>query len=637
MTHEKFDALIKRLEGYAREHPGGYRVRVGLLGMLGYAYIFMVLMVVMLIIVLMALMIAQGFVSLVVTVGWLFLLFAGMTLRALWVNLPKPTGIELSRTQVPRLFDWVAELSASLKTPPIHHVLLTGENNAAVRQIPRFGFLGWQTNYLVLGLPLMQTLSPQQFRAILAHELGHLSGHHGRFASWIYRISQMWWRLLTSFETQGHWGSQIYQGFFKWYAPFFFAYSYVLSRTHEYEADRCAAEQSTAWHAAEALVTTAITESYLNAYFWPSLRKQAAKQAEPPADSISTQVRMLPPNIEPNDAKIWLQQALLDKTYHLDTHPSLSDRLSALGFPTAANGSVNVTPYLDMFIPAKETAAQYLLGQTAEGILPQLNRAWQKEAKTEWQQLHQAAQESQQQLAKLETKAQQQTLTPEEFRQRVALTVDFKDNETALSLLREMLTAQPDDPSANFLLGRILLEQNAAAGIPHLEKAMAREPYIVAAGCELVARFLKQKGKTEEAERYQERGAKSAELFTRAKAERSTVNAHDKFHPPQLAEAEIESLRQQIARAGIVSVAYLVRKEVAYLPEKPFYVLGVMPYASRHELRMEGDEARFAARLAQALRFPSEAIIIVLNDSNRDLEQAFRQIDGARIYSVTYS
>jgi len=39
MNQEQYDALVKRLEGYARENPGSYKLRVGLLAALGYGYI----------------------------------------------------------------------------------------------------------------------------------------------------------------------------------------------------------------------------------------------------------------------------------------------------------------------------------------------------------------------------------------------------------------------------------------------------------------------------------------------------------------------------------------------------------------------------------------------------------------------
>jgi hypothetical protein len=43
MTEGQFETLIERLEVYARQHPTAYRVKVGLLASLGYAYVFAVM------------------------------------------------------------------------------------------------------------------------------------------------------------------------------------------------------------------------------------------------------------------------------------------------------------------------------------------------------------------------------------------------------------------------------------------------------------------------------------------------------------------------------------------------------------------------------------------------------------------
>jgi len=49
-------------------------------------------------------------------------------------------------------------------------------------------------------------------------------------------------------------GSEIFEVFFDWYAPYFGAYSFVLARAREYEADRCSVEVVGKANAARALV-----------------------------------------------------------------------------------------------------------------------------------------------------------------------------------------------------------------------------------------------------------------------------------------------------------------------------------------------------------------------------------------------
>ena len=82
--------------------------------------------------------------------------------------------------------------------------IIDDEFNACIVQIPRFGLFGGARNYLVIGLPLMQTLTVEQFAAVLAHEYGHLSGAHGHFSAWIYRLRVTWSRG-SSIHSQPAW------------------------------------------------------------------------------------------------------------------------------------------------------------------------------------------------------------------------------------------------------------------------------------------------------------------------------------------------------------------------------------------------------------------------------------------------
>lgn len=193
MTAEKFEALVFRLERNAARDPKGYRTRVFLLAALGYAFILLVLAgVIGLVGLIVWFVVASGRlnvagIKIVLVLG----VFAFVIARALWVQFEAPEGIALRRSDAPALFAMIDELQAALKAPRFHHVLLTDDLNAAVAQRPRLGVLGWQTNCLLVGLPLMQALGADQFRAVLAHEMGHLSGAHGTFV----RRPRHVWRL----------------------------------------------------------------------------------------------------------------------------------------------------------------------------------------------------------------------------------------------------------------------------------------------------------------------------------------------------------------------------------------------------------------------------------------------------------
>ena len=158
------------------------------------------------------------------------------------MRIPPPEGIELRAADAPGSSRTIERLRERLDTPRIDHVLLDGDFNASVVQTPRFGPLGWYRNYLTIGLPYMQALSPEELESVLAHELGHISRRHGRFTSWIYRLHVSWGRFAHELEETGVAGAGLARRFLAWYVPRLQACSVALMREHEHEADRAAAD-----------------------------------------------------------------------------------------------------------------------------------------------------------------------------------------------------------------------------------------------------------------------------------------------------------------------------------------------------------------------------------------------------------
>jgi hypothetical protein len=166
MTHEQFAALVQRLEPFAQKNPAAYKVRLGLLAALGYAYLLAIVVVAIgLVWGLVAFSIAGHRVNGSVVKLVIFLAaLVFMVLRAMWVRLTPPEGYALTRAQVPQLFGLIDELTQQLNALPVHHVILTDEFNAAVTQVPRFGLFGWPQSYLILGLPLLQACRRSSLR-----------------------------------------------------------------------------------------------------------------------------------------------------------------------------------------------------------------------------------------------------------------------------------------------------------------------------------------------------------------------------------------------------------------------------------------------------------------------------------------
>lgn len=614
MNDREFNNLIQQLEKYARVNPSGYNLRVALLAGLGFGYIFFVF-------------------ALLCTIFWFlglkeisfFLVLA--IAQLLHAGYATPKGVKLTRQEAPELFALIDELTTALKTPKFHHIILDSQLNAGVLQVPRLGilFIGWQQNYLILGLPLMQSLSPEQFRAIVAHELGHLSGNHSRFSGWIYQLRHTWFNLVNRFESNGQGGSLLFSKFFNWYEPFFRAYSFVLARNNEYEADRCAAELAGTHNAAQALINLEIKSHYLQENFWRNFYKQEVNNPEPPDNTITKMVQELAEPISESDAKLWLYWGLSEKTSHEDTHPCLRDRLSAFGYlPTG----------YDLPLPPviKPTAAEYFFSESLPKFAQSLDIKWQQEVTPFWQLIYQKSQRRLQNWQILSAKAETGTLTIESTWKYAQLTAEFNGNKAAIPLYQEVLCQQPEHIVSNFSLGQILLEEKDFRGIKHIEIAMKKDPELLIAGCKLLYAFFQSQGKLSEAKIYQEQIEENFYAIQQARKERKEISDRTQFLPHNLPDVEINQIIEQISNYPQIKEAYLAQKIVTNFPEKPVYILAVIRRFLSSDPNKYQTDAEFIDLLLDDLNFSGEVIGMVINQHNVYFREVFRKIP-ALIYN----
>jgi Zn-dependent protease with chaperone function len=617
LTNEQFADLVKRLEGLAQRQPGVYRWRVGLLALLGYVYLACVIVGFLAAIVISTMLIVAIGVpdARLLVIPFLFLVPIFVVLKALWVKFPAPQGTRIKRKQAPELFKLLDELRQQLKAPRFHRVLIDRDFNAAVSQVPRLGVLGWQMNYLLIGLPLLQSLSPEQLRAVLAHEMGHLSGNHSRFSGWIYRVRLTWARILDNFEQEGNeWLLWTIDRFLKWYVPFFNAYSFVLARADEYEADRCAAELAGAKTCAEALVNIRVKAPQLR-HFWDQVSDRPRLEAAPPAAYSELMVALRQPA-----SKTMVQTALVtafeQETDLADTHPCLRDRLNALGFTIRRPEDLPVPETVVV------TAADRFLGEGLGEILGKYDREWQADISQQWQERHGYLRSQQERLDELSTKSKTQVLTASEQWEQAFRTMEVEGHGVALPLMQDFLARHPEHPAANYNVGMMLLNQGDVAGVDYVKVGILRRYDWFADGCQLVYQFWYDQGDLERAKEWQDYYKQELANLSLAEHERVRISSRDRFLPHGLDEVQLAALRDQLGQYAGIERVYLVRKEVKYFVDDRLFVVGlVLTSPGQEEAVMQS----FDVELGQAGR----QRVLVLNSlemPRKDLELALQEV-----------
>jgi Zn-dependent protease with chaperone function len=470
MEEQDYEMLVWGLQGEAQDRLGYFRAKVLLVSIFAYLMLFGLLAVLVTGLIFMfvvvsgshSIMLKLFFVSWVLVVApivWL-------TFRMFFAPLPVPEGRELTEAEAPQLFKMILQLRERLQAAPIHHVLITNEFNAAIAQCPRYGLFGGYRNYLILGLPLLYAVSAEEILAVVAHEYGHLAGGHGKLSRWIYRQRSTFDVLYAHARErrESNVVNSVLAGLLDWFAPYYNAYTFVLSRQNEYEADAMSRELAGAEASASALIRINLLADWLHGSFWPKLYAQSSQHETPPVMPYVAMRRLLAMTMDE-----WATTARLNEVWKAesdvyDTHPCLSERVSALEQRA-------VLPSIP-----KTCAADALLGKSAPALAHEFDGKWWGEEKDKWQKYHRRYGRSKTRIAELEQRPLA-ALSVSEAQELALLLVEFRSVKAAKNVLEDLLHRSGERyPKPVYFYGRALLDEGNSTGLDYLEEAFRLSP-----------------------------------------------------------------------------------------------------------------------------------------------------------------
>ncbi|WP_310489351.1 M48 family metallopeptidase [Chamaesiphon sp. VAR_69_metabat_338] len=557
----KFDLLVRQLERSTRQRTTTkYQLKVAALATIGYGYIAIICLSIF-----SSLWMVRWLLELTqkrpITIDphQLWVLFGLVAIATFWVQPNPLSDREIHRSEFPELFAVIDRLSSELKTPKIHHVVVNYEHNAAIYQTPHLGWQEWCKNYLILGLPLLQSLTPAQLEATLAHELGHLANHDSSFTGYIFRVRRMWEQLTADNNLF------ILQWFFRWYEPLIKAYSFVSVRDREYAADALAKRMTSPEIAAGDLIQTYIYQYYLQEHFNRQLDRQAQESPTPPLDVVTQMLAALRQPLDPHVARVWLNLILGQATDTDDTHPCLSDRLAAVGYPIPIDWQPQTITH---------TAAEQFFGDRLADLAAELDLQWAESRKAAWLRQYYQAQYQQEYLGTLSFQATIAPLTLNEAIIQAELTGELAGESQAFPLWQELLAANPDLAHANYQVGKVLVNRGHFSGCTYLERAIALDPELVVSSCEELYRFHTSQDDRESAETYLAWRQQHLPKQWRSKLER-TLTDTDRFIPHDLEPELVAEICRKLMNYSSIARAYLVCKPLQVFPERPLYVLAI--------------------------------------------------------------
>ena len=244
-----------------------------------------------------------------------------------WAILPRPDrfvapGPRLARADAPQLFAALEDVARRTQQTMPADVYLVNDVNAFVAQ--RGGLMGIGSKRVMgVGLPLLQSLTVQEFRAVLAHEFGHYHAGDVKIGPWIYKTRAAIGRTIEKLS------GNVLQKIFVGYGHLFLRVTHAVSRRQEFIADEVAGNAAGAAVMASALrkvhgAATAFSDYWrgevapvLNSGFLPPISAGFATFVQ--SDAVASNMAAA---VKTAEAEHFFSP--------FDTHPPLRERVAAL-------------------------------------------------------------------------------------------------------------------------------------------------------------------------------------------------------------------------------------------------------------------------------------------------------------------
>jgi len=625
---DRFQHMVSRLEAESAAAPRRYRAKVAALVVLGFAILAVMLATAGLGLLLLAGVVVAAALSggaalvLVLKLGKLVALLAipvwylvRASVKALFIRLPAPEGRAITRTDAPALFAAIDRMRAAMHGPRIHQVLVVDGVNAALVQRPAFGLVGWPRNHLLLGLPLLECMAPEEALAVVAHEYGHLAGSHGHFAAFVYRLRHTWGTVQACTDHIRGWLGALVAPMVRWYAPYFNAYTFVLARADEYEADAASARLVGAIHASRALKRVNVVDSQHRG-FMQRTYDRIDHEPSPPQDLLQRWAAHAVQPPDAVDARRWLGDALDRTGHYADTHPTLRARLAALR-------EVGEPPE-DPPPAVAVSAATAWLGTRLPSLRAEFASSWAAQVAGPWTERHAEAQKLRarlQELRELGERSSDQELELLRLALRLEPETDLRDAFAAFN------AAHADRALGLFLEGIVRLDRGERDGLALLERAAALDPEATKPVCERAIAFLGAQGDKAAADAWAERWRRRDALETARAHELEHLQPRDRLVAHALDAATLQAIRAKLNLGGTLAcirAAWLARRPIAADPAAVQHVVGIrLTWWGR----LRGKQREVLTCLA-ALEWPVPLVFVALDGRLGAMRKGFEAVGG---------
>ncbi len=306
----------------------------------------------------------EGWISAMIL--FFLIILAGMFCWTIYkLKFSVPTGLDITKEKFPQLYQLVEEFQAEFKQPRIDRIIIRDKYEIRVIKTPLSKMPFRNTRTLIIGLPVLLTMPPLYFRALLARRVGQLSTQHTPVSTRLYFLNDIWAQFNVSCKHAKDGYTKALSYFFRFYSPVYQTMLMPLLQEEELEADRYGMDLINHKDMVECLVYEEVVTQFLKNKFWPKIYHMAKRSKTPEFLPYSQITKVIKSAITDDEISEAIKAALNVEINSPTPIPSLMKRLNHLG---------HAKP-----LPPKrltQTAAEHYLGSNLEKIIPLFDKRW---------------------------------------------------------------------------------------------------------------------------------------------------------------------------------------------------------------------------------------------------------------------
>ncbi len=293
-------------------------------------------------------------------------IIAALTTRQLIkIQFTLPEGITINQPTAARLHTLLHQISREIPVPKIDSIIITEQLSMDIIKTPSYPLPLWSVNTLVVGLPLMQCLSPDYFRCAMVRKLIQHSKHNHIVPKWVAQCRSTWMQYLAATSPAKGKSNILLHVFFKFYSPVYRQISIPVANYVELAADLDTLSIVNDEDLLQTIEKVVVTKIYLEKQYWPKIRSMIHYNRYNLIEPYTKLEQVLKHGITPQLSKRWLDSVYQQHATAITPVPDLRSRMNNIGRSKIR-------------LPEKtnETAAHYFLDKAYLDIISEANQLW---------------------------------------------------------------------------------------------------------------------------------------------------------------------------------------------------------------------------------------------------------------------